>query len=121
MSQYGAHGAAKQGLTYRQIIDFYYPGTTWSTVTGGVRVLITADTTSDVVVIRPATGLPVRDLGQRPHLPAARCPRRHPLAAHVDGGQQDASWTTSPARWHRWRPGGRASLVGDGQFARRRR
>jgi len=25
MSQYGAYGAAKQGLTYRQIIGFYYP------------------------------------------------------------------------------------------------
>ena len=34
MSQYGAQGAAKQGLTYKQIIDFYYPGTTWSQVTG---------------------------------------------------------------------------------------
>ncbi len=50
MSQYGAYGAAKQGLDYRQIIDFYYPGTSWSTVTGTVRVLITADTTSDVQV-----------------------------------------------------------------------
>ena len=29
MSQYGAEGAARQGLTYRQIVDFYYPGTTW--------------------------------------------------------------------------------------------
>ena len=44
MSQYGAQGAAKQGLTYKQIIDFYYPSTTWSQVTGKVRVLISADT-----------------------------------------------------------------------------
>ncbi|UUZ58056.1 hypothetical protein [Nocardioides sp. B-3] len=29
LSQYGAEGAAQQGLTWRQIIDFYYPGTTW--------------------------------------------------------------------------------------------
>src|SRR5918994_322921 len=29
MSQYGAAGAARQGLTFRQIADFYYPGTTW--------------------------------------------------------------------------------------------
>ena len=27
MSQYGAQGAAKRGLTYRQILSFYYPGT----------------------------------------------------------------------------------------------
>ena len=31
MSQYGAEGAARQGLTYRQIVEFYYPGTTWGT------------------------------------------------------------------------------------------
>ncbi|MFI2708118.1 hypothetical protein ACH5WX_11280, partial [Nocardioides sp. CER28] len=28
MSQYGAEGAARQGLTSAQIIGFYYPGTT---------------------------------------------------------------------------------------------
>ena len=28
MSQYGAHGAAQQGLTWQQIVAFYYPGTT---------------------------------------------------------------------------------------------
>ena len=29
MSQYGALGAAQQGLTWQQINEFYYPGTTW--------------------------------------------------------------------------------------------
>ena len=28
MSQYGALGAARQGVTYRQILSFYYPRTT---------------------------------------------------------------------------------------------
>ena len=27
MSQYGANGAARKGLTHRQILGFYYPGT----------------------------------------------------------------------------------------------
>ena len=27
MSQYGAYGAARSGLTWRQILAFYYPGT----------------------------------------------------------------------------------------------
>ena len=27
MSQYGAYGAAQQGLTWKQILAFYYPGT----------------------------------------------------------------------------------------------
>lgn len=56
MSQYGAKGAAEQGLTYRQIAGFYYPGTTWASAGGSVRVLITADTTRGVTVL-PRTGL----------------------------------------------------------------
>jgi stage II sporulation protein D len=59
MSQYGAEGAGRQGLGYRQIVEFYYPGTQWGTADGQVSVLITADTTDDLVVgARP--GLQVR-------------------------------------------------------------
>ena len=61
MSQYGAQGAALDGLGYKEIVDFYYPGTTWGVMRGKVRVLITADTTDDVVV-SPTNGLRVRDL-----------------------------------------------------------
>lgn len=50
MSQYGAQGAARQGLTAAQILDFYYPRTTWGTATGQIRVLIGDDTSPDVVV-----------------------------------------------------------------------
>lgn len=50
MSQFGAKGAAERGLTYRQIMAHYYPGTAWGTTGGLMRVLITADTSSDVVV-----------------------------------------------------------------------
>ena len=67
MSQYGAQGAAKQGLAYKQIVDFYYPGTSWSLVTGKVRVLITADTTSDVVV-KPVAGLRPRPFRKLRHI-----------------------------------------------------
>ncbi|WP_210650389.1 SpoIID/LytB domain-containing protein [Nocardioides sp. SYSU D00065] len=51
LSQYGALGAAEQGLSWRQIVDFYYPGTTWGRIGGKVRVLITADTGRDVQVV----------------------------------------------------------------------
>ena len=37
MSQYGAEGAARAGLTYREIAEFYYPGTTWGTAAGQDR------------------------------------------------------------------------------------
>lgn len=50
MSQYGAEGAARQGLTWQQITSFYYPGTTVSTGPKRVKVLISADTSPDVVV-----------------------------------------------------------------------
>lgn len=45
MSQYGAHGAGQQGLSHRQIIAHYYPGTQVdaSTALGRIRVAITAD------------------------------------------------------------------------------
>ncbi|MEO5711544.1 MAG: SpoIID/LytB domain-containing protein [Nocardioidaceae bacterium] len=114
MSQYGAQGAAQQGLTYRQIIDFYYPGTTWSEVTGGVRVLITADTTSDVVV-KAVPGLRLTDIGSSVtyRVPAPRGVKRWRITVGA-GNKSVVQYLTG--RWHRWRPGGRGSLVGDGQF-----
>ena len=62
MSQYGAEGAARQGLTHRQILEFYYPGTRWGTAKGRVTVAISADTTDDLVVLARG-GLTVRDTG----------------------------------------------------------
>ncbi len=62
MSQHGAEGAARDGLTYREIADFYYPGTSWGRAKGRIRVQITGDTTDDLVVL-PRPGLRVRDLG----------------------------------------------------------
>jgi len=51
MSQYGAQGAASEhGKTYREILEFYYPGLALGAVRGPIRVLISSDTTGDVVV-----------------------------------------------------------------------
>ena len=113
MSQYGAYGAARQGLDYRRIMRFYYPGTQWGTARGWVRVLVTADTTSDVVV-SPAHGLRVRDRGTGAlyHLPVIDGVRRWRL--NVDGTRTVIGYLTG--RWHRYRPGGRKALAGDGQF-----
>ena len=60
MSQYGAEGAAREGLTTKQIAEFYYPGTGWGASEGKVSVLLTADTSDDVVV-RSRSGLAVHD------------------------------------------------------------
>lgn len=59
LSQYGAQGAATRGLTYRQILSFYYPGTTVGTGSGAIRVLIT-DETRNQLVVGDRTGLSVR-------------------------------------------------------------
>ncbi|MGZ4428875.1 MAG: SpoIID/LytB domain-containing protein [Nocardioidaceae bacterium] len=113
MSQYGAEGAALKGLTYQQILDFYYPGTTWSTVTGNVRVLISADTTADVVV-SPAGGLSVRDLGDGTTYPLPDITGVKRWRLNVAGTKTVVGYLTNA--WHRWSPAGKDTLVGDGQF-----
>ena len=56
MSQYGAYGAAREGpdgraaLSYRQILDFYYPRTALGEAGGTVRVWISRDDERDLVV-----------------------------------------------------------------------
>ena len=40
LSQYGAlHRAREGGQSYREIVEHYYPGTTWGTAAGSIRVL----------------------------------------------------------------------------------
>jgi SpoIID/LytB domain protein len=113
MSQYGAYGAAKEGLSHEEILEFYYPGTSWGTVRGRVRVLISADTTRDVVV-SPAEGLNVWDRGDRTKhvLPEIEGVTRWRLT--VDHGEAVVEYRTD--RWHRYEPDGKAALVGEGQF-----
>ena len=108
MSQYGAEGAAREGLTYRQIVQFYYPGTDWGTAKGRVTVLISADTTDDLVVLA-RSGLTVRDTagGGRTALPANGA-TRWKVAVGADGVNRVLYRT---GRWHRW-----TALDGQGEF-----
>src|ERR1700710_129097 len=69
MSQYGDQGAAKRGLTWRQIMAFYYPGTTLGTTTGSMRVKLSGATAKSLVV-QNATGLRVRTAGSATSYPA---------------------------------------------------
>jgi len=109
MSQYGAEGAARQGLTHRQIVRFYYPGTSWGTSTGRVTVLLTADTSDDLVVeSRP--GLTVRDTAHRGRTRLPDNGATHwRVATGADGG---TVVSYRDRRWHRW-----AELDGQGEFA----
>jgi SpoIID/LytB domain protein len=61
MSQYGAQGAARQGVLYDQILATYYPGTTLAKKSGSIRVLVSQDT-SDAVDVQATSGLVFRKL-----------------------------------------------------------
>ena len=62
MSQWGAYGAARQGLSWKQILDFYYPGATLTTLSTktSIKVWISADDDDNLRVL-PAKGLKVSD------------------------------------------------------------
>ena len=109
MSQYGAEGAARRGLTFRQIANFYYPGTTWGTARGSVRVLISADTTDDLVV-RARDGLRVHDsrTGTVTRLPANGATRWRIVVNSA--GEDRVAYLTD--RWRPWRV-----LEGEGAFS----
>ncbi len=112
MSQYGALGAARQGLTYRQILSFYYPGTTVGSGAGAIRVLISADTDNDVRV-QPATGLRVREVstGRSWALPTSAKPtvwRLRTVSGKTVLDYHNGSWRT-------YLPGGKA-LSGAAEF-----
>jgi stage II sporulation protein D len=113
MSQWGAQGAALQGLSHAAILAFYYPGTKLSSLSARVRVLITEDTDNNTTV-QHTTGMRVVDLGngkayrlRTTHTPKAwRLKTRH--------GQTRVYYRT--AKWHLYRTGGRAALKGAGEF-----
>lgn len=116
MSQYGAQGAALQGLGYRSIVDFYYPGTRLREYSGHIRVLLSAAVSSNLQV-RPAKGLRVRNMatGVAWRLPAGQGVDRWRLTG-VDGG--GTAVESHDARgWSRWPlPNGRTSLRAAAQF-----
>jgi stage II sporulation protein D len=109
MSQYGAEGAARQGLSYRQIAEFYYPGTTWAAGTGRVTVQLTGDTTPAGLVVRARPGLTLRDTAVpgRTVLPANGA-KRWRVVTSARGVSRVAYLTD---RWRGW-----ARLEGRGEF-----
>ena len=117
MSQYGAQGAALEGLDHRKILAFYYPGTDLGRARGRIRVLLTGDTgdTGSDLVVGARKGLRLRDRGSGTtyDLPRGQGATRWRLS--VDGQNRDVvHWYDGS--WHRWRPDGREALAGEGQF-----
>lgn len=112
LSQYGAEGAARQGLTALQILRFYYPHTTAGTVRGAVTVWISGDTDQSTTVVA-RRGLQVHDLGKGTTMrvptsgPAAKATRWR-MAGDGSGGTRVLYRTGT---WHPWR-----TLSGNGEF-----
>ena len=109
MSQYGAEGAAREGLNQRQILGFYYPGTRAGTIGGNVSVLISGDTSDDLVVVtRPR--LTVRDSvgGAKLALPDKGASQWR--VAVAPSGVNRVSYKVA-AGWRTWR-----NLKGWGEF-----
>ena len=57
LSQYGAEHAATLGVGYREIVDYYYPGTDWGTADGQVRVYLTAGDIHNATTVDARSGL----------------------------------------------------------------
>lgn len=110
LSQHGARGAARKGLGYREIVEFYYPGTSWGTVKGNVRVHITADTT-DSVVVRPRTHLKVRDIaGKKVYAVPDNGAAKWRLTARSQN-RTSVAFKVAGKPWKRWK-----LFKGDAQF-----
>jgi peptidoglycan hydrolase-like amidase len=94
LSQYGAHGAAMHGLSMAQILSFYYPGTTLTTIAGGtIRVRLTNTAVSPTTVLANVAGLTLS--GYAKPLPSGYTQFR--LAPYQTGlkllGLKAAKWT----------------------------
>ena len=116
MSQYGAQGAAKRGLSYGRILSYYYPGTKVGTAGGSIRVLISADRGNDTVV-KPVKGLAVRDMrdGKRFTLPVSTTISKWRIIPFKGSSVGKVQYYRG-GTWRRWALPGRTNLKGDGQF-----
>jgi SpoIID/LytB domain protein len=112
MNQWGAEGAARQGVPYTKILDAYYPGTLQQVLPArAIRVLIGEDDHTDLAV-GWATGLAVKDLatGTRYALPTGYTRWRVVADSAGEHVQHYASG------WAAWSTGGKSAWTGPLQF-----
>lgn len=115
MSQYGAEGAARRGLTERQILSFYYPGTRLAPFASRVAVLISADTTDDTHV-KWQPGLVVRDRGNGKtyELPRLGWARWRLVVVY---GLTVVQFLRTDGVWQTYRIEEKSFFAGDGEFS----
>jgi len=101
MSQYGALGAAHQGVGWKQILGFYYPGTRLGRTQGRIKVLITADNKDLMVEARD--GLRLRPLAGRKEFVLAKIRPRATRWRILPKGQKSiVQFKTARGGWTRW-------------------
>ena len=112
LSQYGARNRANDGQTYRDIIEHYYPTTSWGEADGMLRILITGDTSDDVVV-GARSGLKARSLGSGKTwtLPAKRDGKTIARWRITAAGASSVVSYAAAGKWTTWR-----TAPGDAQF-----
>lgn len=113
MNQWGAEGAARQGVLAKAILDAYYPGTAQQTLTSrAIRVLIEEDDHYDLVV-KAASGLAVRDLATNVRYVLPSGPAKWRIVAD-SAGMHVQSYVSS---WSgNWQLDGKTSMTGPLQF-----
>ncbi|HEU4676429.1 MAG TPA: SpoIID/LytB domain-containing protein, partial [Motilibacteraceae bacterium] len=125
LSQWGAYGAAEKGLSWQQILAFYYPGTRISAPTlpdATLRILMSADDTTDTRV-DPAAGLTLTAASGTVTLPTGPDYAGWRLVtAPQDRTQLQLQHLTGGGAWTVWNPGTGADdpaavVGGDAAFA----
>ena len=112
LSQYGAKHAAEDGVGYRDILAFYYPGTSWGTATGQVRIFLSRGDLANAVQVHPQRGLVARAGGRSWDLTKAK-PRAQRWRI-VPKGDARSVLQFRRAGWHQYR-----SVAGTLEFAAR--
>ncbi|HVF03303.1 MAG TPA: SpoIID/LytB domain-containing protein [Frankiaceae bacterium] len=98
LNQWGAEGAARVGVTHREILDHYYPGTAHATQAARrIRVLLQEDDHNDLVV-RAVSGLALRDRATNAVYTLPTGPTRWRIV-QTSGGQRVQSLGSAWANW----------------------
>ncbi len=112
MSQWGAYGAATQGLSYPQILDFYYPGTARTSIANDAIRVALSDADGNTVVA-PSGGLRVVVPGGRVTLPTGS---GYTAWRASGAGPVKLEYQDSAGAWKPYAPSG-LTLGGDVAFA----
>ena len=101
MSQQGAQRAAEDGRSYREILDFYYPGTDWGRATGQVRIFLSEGDLANAVQVHAQRGLVARAGGRSWDLTKAK-PRAQRWRI-VPKGDARSTLQYRQSGWHAYR------------------